>query len=57
MKKLYIAPETSIDVIETEAIMTVSQTEEGDVNGVSTSDTPYSGGEVLSRQSVWDDEE
>ncbi len=57
MKKLYIAPETSIDVIETEAIMAVSQTEEGDVSGISTSDTEYSGGTVLSRQSIWDDEE
>ncbi len=56
MKKIYCTPQISIDMVELEAIMTVSQTEKGDVN-VSTSDTPYSGGTVLSRQSVWDDEE
>ncbi len=58
MKKIYSAPQTSIDFIETEAILSVS--ESGENVKVSTSTEDYSGEvTILARQSfnLWDDEE
>lgn len=59
MKKIYYAPNTEVTNIEVQPIMAVSNNGSGEVNSITESDSKYSGGAVLSRESssIWDEEE